>query len=153
MMRLSKRKMKMKVNIPAILLAAIASGIISCRENVIQIDSLEKELFLQENTEGVYRNGKPLFQFKETSHQKAVNSSRLQYRIQTDEQDTCLNIILDALPRSAGVHITTSIDYRSPGELISGMSHFECSRREENRLWLWSSDNLTGIIVDISDMK
>lgn len=125
----------------------------SCRENVIQIDSVEKKMFLQESLEGIYSNGAPLFQFKGTYHQKAVNSFRLQYRIQTDEQDTCLNIILDALPKSAGVHITTYVDYRSPGELISDMSHFECSRIQDDRLWLWNSDNLTGIIMDISGLK
>ena len=121
----------------------------SYREQIIQIDSIEKEVFLRESREGVYRNGKPLFQFDNGHHQKAVNSSRLQYRIQTDEQDTCLNVMLEALPKSAGVHITTSIDYRSPGELISGMNHLECSRLEGKRLWLWSSDNLTGVIINL----
>lgn len=145
--------MKTNNTITAAAIALLMISIQSCRENVIQIDSLEKKTFLQESLEGVYRNGSPLFQFKETSHQKAVNPARLQYRIQTDEQDTCMNIILDALPKSAGVHITTSIDYRSPGELISNMSHFECSRIQNDRLWLWSADNLTGIILDISNMK
>lgn len=145
--------MKTNKTITAAAIALLVLSIQACRENVIQIDSQEKGLFLQESQEGLYRNGSTLFQFKETAHQKAVNPARLQYRIQTDEQDTCLNIILDALPKSAGVHITTSIDYRSPGELISNMGHFECSRIQNDRLWLWSSDNLTGIIMDIGSMK
>lgn len=123
----------------------------SCAEIVIEIDSAEKENFLKESREGIYRGGRSLFVFDEHRHQKAVNSYRLQYRIQTDVQDTCLNITLDAIPGSAGVHITTSIDYRSPGELISSMSRLECSRMDENKLWLWSPESLTGIIIGRAD--
>ena len=126
---------------------------VSCNERYIEIDSIEKELFLRESAEGIYKNGEPLFLYSTERHQKATNQRRVQYRIQTDEQDTCLNIILDAIPRNAGVHITTSIDYRSPGELISSMSHLECSRADDDKLWLWSSGNLTGIILDIKDLN
>lgn len=123
----------------------------SCAEIVIEIDSAEKESFLKESREGIYRGGRSLFVFDEHRHQKAVNSYRFQYRIQTDVQDTCLNITLDAIPGSAGVHITTAIDYRSPGELISSMSRLECSRMDENKLWLWSPESLTGIIIGRAD--
>lgn len=133
--------------------AALVFLISACRGRMIEIDSLEKEIFLGENREGVYRNGTPLFRFSEEHHQKAFNPSRLQYRIQTDEQDTCLNVTLDALPRSTGLHITTSIDYRSPGDLISSMTHLECSRINGDKLWLWSPESLTGIIIDISGLK
>ncbi len=121
----------------------------SCAETVIEIDSAEKESFLKESREGIYRRGSSLFVFDEDRHQKAFNQSRIQYRIQTDVQDTCLNITLDAIPSSAGVHITTSIDYRSPGELISSMSRLECSRMDEYKLWLWSPESLTGIIIGL----
>lgn len=119
----------------------------SCEGTVIEIDSPEKEIFLKENREGIYRGGRSLFVFDERRHQKAVNLSRIQYRIQTDVQDTCLNITLDAIPGSAGVHIATSIDFRSPGDLISSMSRLECSRLDDDKLWLWSPESLTGIII------
>lgn len=124
----------------------------ACREDVIMIDSLEKEMFLRESTEGIYRNGEALFKFNPQSHQRAANPGRMQYRIQTDGQDTCLNVILDALPQSAGVHITTSIDYRSPGKLVSSMSHLECSRKDGDLIWLWSAENYTGIIINTSEL-
>lgn len=138
-------------NIEAIVLTAILLALCctSCRDDAIDIDSMEKEAFLNENREGIYRNGKAMFIYNSSRHQKAANMSRMQYRIQTDEQDTCLNITLEAIPKSTGVHITTSIDYRSPGELISSMNHLECSRIQKDRLWLWNPDNLTGIIMDI----
>ncbi len=146
--------MKRKNKIGLILtVAAILTGAAACKDDIIKIDSLEKEIFLRETREGIYRNGAPLFLYSERYHQKAHNQDRLQFRMQTDEQDTCLNIILDAIPRNAGVHITTSIDYRSPGELISSMSHLECSRADDDKLWLWSSGNLTGIILDIKDLN
>lgn len=125
----------------------------SCHKNFIEIDSLEKEMFLRENREGIYKNGTTLFLYKKDIHQKALNSRRIQYRIQTDEQDTCLNVTMEAIPENTGTHITTSIDYRSPGELISSMNHLECSRIAGDMLWLWNPDNLTGIIMDISDLK
>lgn len=124
----------------------------SCRDNLIEIDSPEKESFLRETTEGIYKNGKSLFKFDTEHHQKAVNPDRVQYRIQTDEQDTCLNVTLEALPGSPGVHITTSIDYRSPGELISSMSSLECSRVSDNKIWLWSPDSRTGIILGADEL-
>lgn len=136
------------IAIPVILLLFCCTA---CRDNAIEIDSMEKETFLNQNREGIYRNGNPLFVFNASRHQKASNSARLQYRMQTDEQDTCLNITLEAIPKSSGVHITTSIDYRSPGELISSMNHLECSKVQKNRLWLWNPDNLTGIIMDIQN--
>lgn len=139
----------LKIILTAILFTGAVS---SCREKAIEIDSLEKELFLRESREGIYKNGEVIFAFDENRHQKAINSRRIQYRIQTDLQDTCLNVILESLPESAGVHITTSIDYRSPGEFVSSMSHLECSRASEDKLWLWNSSSLTGIILDISQM-
>lgn len=129
------------------LLTAIVLCTDSCRELVIEIDSPEKESFLMETREGIYRGGRSLFVFDSERHQKAINTSRIQYRIQTDAQDTCLNITLDAIPQGAGVHITTSIDYRSPRDLISSMSRLECSRMESDKLWLWSPETLTGIII------
>lgn len=137
---------RMKRILPVIIITVAIMH--SCRENVIEIDSLEKELFLRESQEGIYKEGKALFLYRESHNQKALNPKRIQYRIQTDEQDTCLNVALEALPESAGAYVTTSIDYRSPGELISNMSHLECSRMEDSRIWLWNRDNLTGIILD-----
>ena len=136
--------------IPISLLLILCAA--SCRENAIEIDSLEKELFLREEAEGIYKDGKALFLFNKGRHKKAVNSMRHQYRIQTDEQDTCLNVMMEAIPETAGEHITTSIDFRSPGELISNMSHLECSRISDNRIWLWNSGNLTGIILNRSGL-
>lgn len=141
---------RIKCILPVIIFASTILQ--SCREKAIEIDSLEKEIFLRESREGIYKDGKPLFLYREAYDQKALNPKRIQYRIQTDEQDTCLNVALEALPGSPGVHITTSVDYRSPGELISNMSHLECSRIENNRIWLWNKDNLTGIIIDTDGM-
>ena len=124
----------------------------SCGEKAIEIDSLEKELFLREEAEGIYKDGKALFLFNQERHQKAVNSNRIQCRIQTDEQDTCLNVTMATVPETAGAHITTSIDFRSPGELRSNMSHLECSRISADKIWLWNSGNLTGIIVNKSGL-
>lgn len=120
----------------------------SCRENIIEIDSVEKEIFLRESAEGIYKEGKALFLYREDYNQKAVNPRRVQYRIQTDEQDTCLNVTLEALPATPGVHVTTSVDYRSPGDLISSMTHLECSRMDNNKIWLWDRDKLIGIIIN-----
>ena len=86
--------MKRKNKIGLILtVAAIITGAAACKDDIIKIDSLEKEIFLRETREGIYRNGAPLFLYSERYHQKAHNQDRLQFRIQTDEQDTCLNII------------------------------------------------------------
>lgn len=136
--------------IPISLLLILCAA--SCREKAIAIDSLEKELFLREEAEGIYKNGKALFLFNQELHQKAVNPKRIQYRIQTDEQDTCLNVIMGAIPETAGAHITTSIDFRSPGELISSMSHLECSRVSTDKIWLWNSGSLTGLILKKSGL-
>ena len=147
--------MKMKTAdyiITALILSTLVLAV-SCKEKAIEIDSLEKEIFLRETREGLYRNGKAMFLYQSELHQKATNPRRIQYRRQTDEQDTCLNVAMDALPESPGVHITTSIDYRSPGDLISNMSHLECSRIYEDKIWLWNSGSLTGLILNISQLR
>ena len=77
---------------------------------------MEKEMFVKETEEGIYKEGRPLFKYKESHHQKALNPKRIQYRIQTDEQDTCLNATMEAVTGSAGLHTTPYIDYRSPGK-------------------------------------
>ena len=149
---MSKKQFYLKMMKISRLISAsiIVFCIASCREKAIEIDSLEKELFLREDAEGIYKDGKALFLFNQDRHQKALNSMRHQYRIQTDEQDTCLNVMVEALPETAGTYITTSIDFRSPGEPISNMSHLECSRVNQDKVWLWNSGSLTGLILDTS---
>ena len=59
---------------------------------------------------------------------------------------------MGAIPETAGAHITTSIDFRSPGDLISSMNHLECSRVSTDKIWLWNSGSLTGLILNKSGL-
>lgn len=125
--------------------------LLSCMEKYpVILDSEEKESFFYSEREGIYSEGKPVFILDKYRHQLSINPKRLQYRIQTDSQDTCLNIIMDKKPKTTGVHITVRTEFilnGNPGNCVSVM---ECSRILDNRYWLWDSGAMTGIILSLN---
>lgn len=125
--------------------------LLSCMEKFpVILDSEEKENFFYSEREGIYSEGKPVFILDKYRHQESVNQKRLQYRIQTDSQDTCLNIIMDKKPKTTGIHITVRTEYHLNGNPGSSVSVMECSRILDNRYWLWDSGSMTGIILSLN---
>lgn len=118
----------------------------SCRRD-ISIDSEEKELFLQNDDIGFYRNGNPVFVYRESFHQKAENPDRGAFRFQTDVQDTCLNATYTSEPRNVGVHVSIYMDYIEPMDRINAEYQFECSKINGSVIWFWNPETKSGIIL------
>lgn len=131
-----------------IIISAILVLLAACTDSV-EIDSPEKEFFMNNETLGLYQMGKPIFTLNPARHQESFNINRKQYRIQTDEQDTCLNVILETYPKSLGVHISTMTDYRDPGNIITNITLLECSKIYDNKIWLWDKKSELGIIIPL----
>lgn len=120
----------------------------SCRERYpVVLDTAEKEQFFYSETEGIYSEGEPLFLFDESLHQQSCNPKRLQYRFQTDIQDSCLNVIMETKPKTTGVHITTHIELIGGGKSVTNISVMECSKIMDDKYWLWDSYTATGVII------
>ena len=135
----------MKIRI-SILFAILLLASVSCREE-IAIDSLEKMLFMKQDTVGLYNLGDKTFKYNSQLHQQSYNLSRKQYRLQTDEQDSCLNVIFEKYPQNTGDIITTSLDYRDTRNIINHTVDYECSKIVHNQIWLWNKKDLVGIIL------
>jgi len=139
--------MNRKKNIPATiaLLMCVISLMTSCRK--IVIDSREKELFLNCSEVGFYPLGTPRFTYSERMHQMCRNPKRGLFRIQTNIQDTCMNIILEYSPSNEGDLLIADLDYYDPEERITDRYQFECSKLFGTRIWLWENYTKTGIIL------
>ena len=135
----------MKIRL-SILFAILLLASVSCREE-IKIDSLEKMVFMSQDTIGLYNMGLRTFLFDPQLHQQSYNLSRRQYRLQTDEQDSCLNVIFEQYPEDKGDIITTSLDYRDTRTVINNTAGYECSKIRDNKIWLWNKEELIGIII------
>lgn len=136
----------------SVILLVILLLLSSCR-NSIEIDSVEKEAFMQNETVGIYLMGNSVFTLNPSRHQETYNITRKQYRIQTDEQDTCLNIILETFPKNAGVHISTTLDYRDPKNILTNISLLECSKIYNDKIWFWDKKGSVGIIIPSYNKK
>lgn len=117
----------------------------SCLQEV-KIDSLEKEIFINNDRIGIY-NGDNSFTFNPLLHQESYNVKRKQFRLQTDEQDSCLNVILAKYPKNTGNSVPVNIDYRDPRTIINNTADYECSKISHNKIWLWNKKGRIGIII------
>lgn len=132
------------------LFAVMALFPVSCRErHVVRVDSPEKVSFLEETECGLYVEGHPVFVYDRDRHQKASNPQRRQGRIQTNEQDTCLNVVLECIPESPEDGITAVLEYFGAASIRSEHLVVECSKVAGRKLWLWSAEDRTGIIMEI----
>ncbi len=127
----------------------IAFGIFSsCKEEVIiVVDSMQKRDFLSSDRPGYYLDGKPMFLLSDSLHQVCNNHSRKLFRVQTNEQDTSLNVILESIPNNIGVHILTTVTYLDPSNKSTNKIMMECSQMTEERVWFWDPQTYTGIIL------
>ncbi len=126
-----------------ILLASLSS----CERIKIVIDSEQKRAFLASEKEGYYRNDAAVLLFDEDLHQKSFNKKRKQFRLQSDDQNEFMNIEMEALPKSEGVHILTKFHYKTKGSGLSITLLLECSKLSDEKIWLWDKENKIGLIV------
>ena len=129
----------------AVLLLCLLFFPTSCRKVVI--DSEEKDYFLNCQQIGIYPEGLPLFTYNEARHQMCTNPSRGVFRIQTNAQDTCLNISLKDNPSREGDRTTAEMNYIYSNDRIENLIQFECSKISGKKLWLWDGLSKTGIII------
>lgn len=120
--------------------------VISCRK-MVEIDSLEKQLFLEETAIGAYKDGHEYMVYKRGFHQLALNPRRHTFRIQADRQEEYFHLRLESYPRSLGVHVISSFEMKK-GEILENYSFlFECSKMEGGKIWLWNKENKLGVIL------
>ncbi|MBO7320908.1 MAG: hypothetical protein J6U80_03140 [Bacteroidales bacterium] len=132
----------------SLILIIISTAILSpsCRK-VVEIDSVEKQLFLDEHIIGCYKDGHEFFVYNEKIHQMAINPIRHTVRLQDDTQSEYCHIRLESYPRSIGITILADLyvgenDGQSSYKLI-----FECSKVEDGKIWLWNKENKIGTII------
>ncbi len=121
----------------------------SCHNDPVVIDSDEKMKFLESSAQGYYSNGVEIFIYKDTLHQRCLNINRRSFRIQTNTQDSCLSLILDNMPNNLGVHIMASVNYFDTSKQLSSKLLLECSKIEQNKIWLWDAHGKNGFIIAV----
>jgi len=118
----------------------------SCRK--VEIDSQEKETFLTFTKIGFYPAGEPRFTYRDSVHQMCLNSSRGLFRIQTNIQDTFMNIVLDDNPYECRM-VLSELDYYDHSIRTTDKFEFECSKKTDDKIWLWDGYTKTGIIISV----
>lgn len=139
--------MSRRIIIRCFLAISFMSLTLSCHEREVVIDSLEKELFLKSEVDGLYRNGAGILVMDEKLHQKTYNLDRNTFRLQTDNQSEYFNAEFESLPKNKGVQILTKLTYYSEEEESTSTLLLECSKIEGRKLWFWDSNEKIGIIV------
>lgn len=124
--------------------------LISCRGKEIVIDSLEKQLFLEETRVGCYKNGGEYMVYSPKVHQISYNFKRNNIRFQTDNQSEFYNLKMESMPRAEGVNILGEVSVGSRGEINDFTFVFECSKIENRQIWLWNKENKIGVIIPIN---
>lgn len=127
---------------------AIATVILptSCRK-VVEIDSVEKQLFLDEFVIGCYMDGHEYFVYNEKIHQVAINPIRHTVRLQDDTQSEYCHIKLESYPRSIGITILADMSIGESHGQSTYKLVFECSKVEDGKIWLWNKENKIGAII------
>jgi len=126
-------------------LLCLLTLITGCRK--VEIDSSEKQVFLNHSAIGFYPGGVPRFTYQENIHQTCSNPSRHLFRIQTNIQDTCMNIALENRPSFEGNMVMSDLDYYDAGIRVTDKFEFECSRISDGKMWLWDGYTKTGVII------
>ncbi len=121
---------------------------ISCRK-VVEIDSLEKKLFLEETVMGCYKDGHEYMVYQEELHQMSLNPKRHVIRIQSEDQKEYYHMDMESYPRSVGVNILADFSVSVEGSERGYTFVFECSRIDGGKMWLWNKENKLGIIIPV----
>jgi hypothetical protein len=131
--------------VAALFIVAILS---SCVRD-IEIDSVEKELFLGETELGCYKDGHDYMVYNPEMHQLAVNPKRHTVRIQSESQKDYCHLDMESYPRSIGVGIVSEFHISLGGSEDKYTFVFECSKMEYGKIWLWNKENKLGIIIPV----
>jgi hypothetical protein len=118
----------------------------SCKK-VVEIDSVEKQLFLDEHIIGCYKDGHEYFVYNEKIHQIAINPTRHTIRLQDYTQSEYCHIRLESYPRSIGITILADMSVGENDDQSSYKLIFECSKVEDGKIWLWNKENKIGTII------
>ena len=129
-----------------LLFVLLSVAFVSCSDSIV-LDSPEKQIFVDSSVEGLYEDGLPIFTYNSENHQIAFNEKRKMFRLQTDEQDSVLNVIFVQYPLKLGAVVPIRIEYRTPVDVFSSESNFELSRHDKNYIWLWDRRHKTGLVV------
>lgn len=128
------------------LLVILSTLTLSCRREV-EIDSVEKRIFIDSYQIGSYISGRELLVYDPSIHQIAVNSKRSSIRIQNDDQTVFINLRLEAMPKTIGVNILADVYLSVNRKVEEYKVVLECSKIENRQMWLWDRENLLGFII------
>ena len=136
-------------SIKAVIILIFISVIFASCRRVVEIDSLEKKLFLEETVLGCYKDGHEYMVFQEGLHQMALNPKRHVIRIQSDDQKEYYHMDMESYPRSVGVNILADFSVSVEGSERGYTFVFECSRIDGGKMWLWNKENKLGITIPV----
>lgn len=141
----------------AVALVTTVSTAVSCPEPepeqpappVVETKSAERKSFEAASEEGLYMKGAGSFVYDAETCQKAVNSQRRTYRIQSDDQRRFCHILFsDMTPSKVGDECVCTVEYRvEDGEETTLIVKFGVIEASDGRLWLWNEFQKVGVII------
>lgn len=138
--------MKMRL-IKVILLSFILVVTSTSCHRLVEIDSLEKQLFLEETQIGCFKDGHDYLVYSEAEHQLCINPRRHTFRIQSDNQFEYCHVDMESYPRYIGLSVILVLDICRENESVNYTLLFECSKIENGLIWLWNKESKLGIIL------
>lgn len=130
----------MKYTAAAILLvsALMLSG---CVEEL----SPEEKKFLDKTEYGLYRSGNDTFVYSDATHQTAVSSTQKSVRLQQDDMDRYLQLIIDGQLKKDGT-VAVGIVSKNLSQTVTS-ANMSVLKVSSDKVWLWDEANATGYLM------
>lgn len=123
-----------------------SSLLMSCRDN--EPDTPEKMSFMERSDHGYYREVSALFvDDGDIDLQDCINKNRYQYRIQTNDQISFLNLRFSSAPRRLNSYVDMELEYQHNDTYIAEAIEMRIVKVDGSTIWLWNSKDLIGVII------
>lgn len=152
---MSARRRGLSVNKLFLLIRMLCYGIVlgccfSCceeQEDPYLANSIQKQSFLTETSEGLYLRGIQILVFSEAEFQQALSPKRRMYRLQDDVQQRYAQFVFLDYPRSEGTVVNVVCEY-VVGELRRNQPvPMLCAKIQGEFYWFWNDNERMGIVV------
>lgn len=108
--------------------------------------SRSSDLFTRDAaTTGVWVGGRQVIVKNDNLHQESFRNKS--YRLQTDDQKTYINIMLNTVPQNVGDKCTVTIVSRGIDEIQDSALDMILQKTEDDMIWLWNESEKMGIVM------
>lgn len=128
----------------SLLFMVLAGGLLLCSCN----ESRFRNAFLSNDTIRLQIGSTLQFEYDPLTCQAAYNSSKKQFRVQTDNTSDFYVLTLSDVPVSVGQNLSADLVWTTPTDILKRNNlSLEVIKIEGETVWLWSSSSRIGVSI------